>query len=262
MLDSSAVIVPGEGHIYVDISGSAAAPTGTGVPSYPWVEVGHTSRDEPLSISREGGERTTLGSWQNSALRETVSATTYALAFKLLQHDELGLKLYYGGGSINSTSGGFRVPKVPAAQEYPIFVRVVDGSAVWAEYFPNASILGSDSAETDPENLSELPVSATILGEDALDYLFEIRRPAAAPTVSLVSPATGAAAGGNTVTIYGGGFTGVTDVEFDDVNATSFTIESDSQISAVVPAGVAGLANVDVTNATGTGTLTDGYTYS
>jgi hypothetical protein len=82
------------------------------------------------------------------------------------------------------------------------------------------------------------------------------------PIVASVSPATGDDAGGTLVTISGAYFTGATDVEFDDVNATSFLVVSDSKISAVVPAGTAGPANVDVTTPNGTGTGTAVFTYT
>lgn len=172
-LDSGSVIVPGEGHYYINTSG-ATAPTGTGVPGG-WTEIGHTGHDNPLTITRSGGDRSTLPSWQSAALRESVSPITYALEFDLLQHDALGLSLYYGGGSV--VSGMFKVPKIPVPQEKALFVRIVDGADVWAEYFSIASILGRDSTEADPEALLSLPVSATILGNDSLDYLFGIYLP-------------------------------------------------------------------------------------
>jgi IPT/TIG domain/Bacterial Ig-like domain (group 3) len=65
-----------------------------------------------------------------------------------------------------------------------------------------------------------------------------------APEVSSVSPATGPAAGGTTVDIYGTGFTGATAVSFGSNAAASFTVDSDTQITAVDPAGA---GRVDVT---------------
>jgi hypothetical protein len=82
------------------------------------------------------------------------------------------------------------------------------------------------------------------------------------PVVSSVSPSSGDDAGGTLVTITGAHFTGATDVEFDDVDATSFQVISATKISAVVPAGTAGPANVDVTTPNGTGTGTAVFTYT
>ncbi|MER7282877.1 IPT/TIG domain-containing protein [Dactylosporangium sp. NPDC000244] len=65
------------------------------------------------------------------------------------------------------------------------------------------------------------------------------------PVVGTVSPATGTAAGGTTVTITGTGFTGATAVTFNGSDAT-FTVDSPTQITAVTPAGLAGPATVQV----------------
>ncbi|MER7757220.1 IPT/TIG domain-containing protein, partial [Kitasatospora sp. NPDC097643] len=55
------------------------------------------------------------------------------------------------------------------------------------------------------------------------------------PVIASVSPASGAA--GSVVTLTGSGFAGVTAVRFGAVNASSFTVVSDTQITATVPAG-------------------------
>ena len=64
-------------------------------------------------------------------------------------------------------------------------------------------------------------------------------------TVSSVVPAKGPALGGTPVTLAGSGFTGVTSVAFGTTQATSFTIVSDTQMTAIAPSGVAGTV-VDV----------------
>jgi hypothetical protein len=72
-----------------------------------------------------------------------------------------------------------------------------------------------------------------------------------APAVSSVAPSSGSAAGGTTVTITGTGFTGATLVAFGSHPATSFTVNSDTQLTAVAPAGT-GTVDVTVTTAGGT----------
>ena len=59
--------------------------------------------------------------------------------------------------------------------------------------------------------------------------------PASAPTVSAVSPSSGPAAGGTSVTITGTGFTNATAVNFGSTSATRFTVVSDSQVTAILP---------------------------
>ena len=56
------------------------------------------------------------------------------------------------------------------------------------------------------------------------------------PSVTSVGPYGGPDAGGNTVTIYGAGFTGATGVKFGNVAASGYTVLHDWEISATVPA--------------------------
>jgi hypothetical protein len=85
----------------------------------------------------------------------------------------------------------------------------------------------------------------------------------AAATVTALSPTVGPATGGTTVTITGTGFTGATAVMFGAQAATSFTVVSDTQITAASPAGAAGIVDVTVTTPGGTSaaTLADQFTY-
>lgn len=184
-LDDNAVMVPGKGYFYIAPAGTTL-PAGTGEPSGPWVNVGHTSRDEPLTITREGGDRETLGSWQNEALRERIEPTSYQMTFRLLQYDELAHQLYYGGGQVGA-SGRFEVPKTPQAQEHALYVVIIDGANRWDRHFPKVSILGSDDEEHDVEQLSGMPVSATILGDSELSYLFTVGGPALSAEVEPVA---------------------------------------------------------------------------
>ena len=87
----------------------------------------------------------------------------------------------------------------------------------------------------------------------------------AAPIAAVtgVSPAQGPEAGGTTVTITGFLFTGATGVSFGGTPAASFTVDSDTQITAVTPAHADGTFDVTVANADGT-SLTgpgDKFTY-
>ncbi|MFD4925663.1 IPT/TIG domain-containing protein [Streptomyces goshikiensis] len=75
---------------------------------------------------------------------------------------------------------------------------------------------------------------------------------AAVPVVTAVAPNNGPASGGTSVTITGTGFTGATAVRFADLPATSFTVNSATQITAVTPSGSPGGATVTVTTPAGT----------
>ncbi|MET7688111.1 IPT/TIG domain-containing protein [Streptomyces sp. NPDC005483] len=82
----------------------------------------------------------------------------------------------------------------------------------------------------------------------------------AAPVVSSVSPNQGPASGGTSVTVTGAGFTGATAVRFGTQSATSFNVNSSTQITAVSPSGT-GTVNVIVTTSQGTSTQQVSFTY-
>lgn len=85
------------------------------------------------------------------------------------------------------------------------------------------------------------------------------------PAVRAVSPAQGPEAGDGTVTITGGPFIGggVTAVSFGGVPAASFTVDSDTRITAIAPAQTFRTVDITVTSANGTSVVgaADEYTY-
>ena len=84
------------------------------------------------------------------------------------------------------------------------------------------------------------------------------------PTITSIGTRSGPLTGATTVVITGTNFHGVVGsaaVKFGANNATSYTVNSPTQITAVAPAGAAGTVNVLVTAVDGTATLSAAYTY-
>ncbi|NYG98611.1 hypothetical protein BJ979_001237 [Schumannella luteola] len=93
---------------------------------------------------------------------------------------------------------------------------------------------------------------------------FTFLQPAPQPTIGGIAPLSGPTGGGTSVTITGTGFTGTTGadaVTFGGTPATSYTVDSDTQITAVTPAHAAGAVDVAVTAPGGTVTQTNGYSF-
>ena len=88
------------------------------------------------------------------------------------------------------------------------------------------------------------------------DYFTLAKNDIIVPTITSFTP--NLAGNGDTVTILGTGFTGTTAVQFGDTAASSFTIVSDTEITAVVGTGASG--NITVTNPAGSDALS-GFTY-
>ena len=78
------------------------------------------------------------------------------------------------------------------------------------------------------------------------------------PTITSISPTSGAAAGGTSITITGTHFIGaVITVSLGGSGATSVVVTNFTQLAAVTTAHVAGVVNVVVTTIGGTATLTN-----
>jgi RHS repeat-associated protein len=91
----------------------------------------------------------------------------------------------------------------------------------------------------------------------------EVRLNPTVPMLMMVSPNSGAPAGGATVSISGSNFTGATLLDFGTVPA-NFMVMSDSSISATSPAESAGTVDITIRNASGTSTIgsQDHYTFA
>jgi hypothetical protein len=88
------------------------------------------------------------------------------------------------------------------------------------------------------------------------------------PVVTGINPASGAAGGGNTVTVTGTGFTGATSVLFGSVPGTNLTVVNETQLTVTSPpppnAGVPIAVTVTVTTPAGTSATpaADQFTYA
>ncbi len=97
---------------------------------------------------------------------------------------------------------------------------------------------------TTPAGTGTAPVDVTVGGTTTTIGAFTY------DGVTGISPASGAAAGGTTVTITGSGFTDVQGVMFGLLPATSFTVVSPTEIRATAPACL-GTVAIQVTNSFG-----------
>lgn len=157
----SAVIIPGEGHVYI-APAETAKPASLTAPASPWENLGHTSREDGLTITRDGGDSEVLGTWQNTALRERRDPTNFALTCFLHQVDNSALELYFGTGDITQP-GEFGVTSTTGTVGKALYVRIVDGANSVGLYVPRVSIAAEDDVEVDVENFLAFPVRMTVL---------------------------------------------------------------------------------------------------
>jgi hypothetical protein len=74
----------------------------------------------------------------------------------------------------------------------------------------------------------------------------------APPSVSVISPASGPAAGGTLVKLTGSNLTGATSVKFGAAESPLIRVSSETEVTAVSPPGAGGTVDVIVTTPTGT----------
>lgn len=150
-----------------------------------------------------------------------------------------------GGNSVTITGTGFTTATTVSFGGIPTAFAVVSDTQIVA--ISPAGTVGT-------VDVSVTTVGGSATASSAYTY-------AAAPTIATLTPTAGPTAGGATITITGTGFTGATSVSFRGTPAVSFTVVSDTQITATAPASAAGPADVSITTPGGTATAVGAYTY-
>jgi phospholipase C len=110
-----------------------------------------------------------------------------------------------------------------------------------------------------PDPRPDVRENASILGDLTNDFDFN---QVPAPVVTGLNANAGPSSGGNAITLTGSGFSNASGVMFGSTPATSYSVVSDSQVSAVAPVG-SGAVDISVTTSggTSTGTVLNKYTY-
>ncbi len=159
-----------------------------------------------------------------------------------------------GGTSVTVTGTGFTGATAVKFGTISASTFTVNGATSITATSPAESAATVDVTVTTPGGTS--PVNAP-----ADQFTFAVPP---APTVTGVSPNTGSTAGGTSVTVTGTGFTGATAVKFGTTAATSFTVNSATQVTATSPAESAGTVHVTVTGPGGTSTTStaDQFTFA
>lgn len=164
---------------------------------------------------------------------------------------------------VASRDAGQQALKAAAEGRYPIRVR-------WHEKLVGGdAYVGWAVVQWQPQGgqaLSIQTINVSLLANSDRSTIANPYTATALPVINAISPATGPAAGGTLVKIMGSGFAavaGATGVKFGTVNATTYTVHSDSVIYAVAPAQAASTKDVVVTNPNGVNvnTSADNYVY-
>ena len=169
-LDDSLVLVPGKGAVFTATSGTTLW-TSTEIDTFisagtipsGWDHLGHTDADSPLTPSQDGGDTTTLGSWQNDALKQTQAPVVDSFTVPAEQVlDTAVMSLYLGGGDA-STADEFAAPDSPAPVEKAWMVLFIDGTVCLGWGGAKAAITRGDAASISTDDFMKYPLKFTIL---------------------------------------------------------------------------------------------------
>lgn len=206
-------------------------------PASPWENIGHTSLENIVDLTSEGGERTMLGSLQKSSLRESISNRTESFGLNLLEWTVRTLRYYYGANVVITEDGAVEVPTEPVPAEMAFLVVLRDGENVAGFYAAKASIFrNSDIAVADTNTLSALPIRVTALTADgkrsAITVIpVQVSRRAATATAQVLDSEVSSV----TITDTGAGYTATPTVTIDGdgTGAEATAYVANGQVTAI-----------------------------
>lgn len=181
-LNAAATTIPGKGTVLV-APPDTAAPTFATLdptsPTSPWVTIGHTSRTNAVTLSKDGGDPTVVGSWWEESLRATRASTTWGVTVNSLQIDALTLGLAFPGGTVDAVNGSYGVGSTTAVDKALFILALDTGNGTrLGIYIPNTSVSIGDAPEFAVDNFFEIQLSATLQNSPTTGEQFRIFHPA------------------------------------------------------------------------------------
>ncbi len=166
-LDDDSVLNISTGHLYRGAVGALflADPRAPGVA---WTELGHSSPDDILTFSSDGGDSTVLSSLQSKSLRTSTTPRIERLQISLYQYDTDTLKLFYGSNATVDATGDYKgllgVPDDPTPTQAAFLAVFYDGEETVALYAPKSEIIrNGDLTFASSTDLSSIPLQVTPL---------------------------------------------------------------------------------------------------
>lgn len=211
-----------------------------------WLRLGFDLSGIPESAVIDGVKVNVL----QARIADLFNAPTYAVAGSVAVEYWNGSQWVAAGPIVLNGSDGTTF----ADYESSSFVLTRAVLVAWANGY-GVRVRGSQNGGTHTANLLIDAVAVTVTYSSPT-----------APTVTAIDPDAGPAAGGSLVTITGTGFmfndqVTVSNVAIGGVDCSVINVTSPTTLTCRTGAHAAGAVDVVVTNATGSGTLTNGYTY-
>jgi len=188
------------------------------------------------------------GSWS----RTTYSTHAFTNTRGIVLLDEPHDRLYF---FVSSSESGGKIDFKTTSMSNPYFP---DGNG--APFIANPTDTHINNATSTKQNVTSSSGLVVMASDDNSDFYvhnFVVPGTAPGPEVDSFTPASGPV--NSSVVISGADFLGATAVRFNGKNAASFSVDSDSQITATVPMGATS-GPISVTSPEGTGTSSTTFT--
>jgi hypothetical protein len=130
----------------------------------PWKNLGHTSKQNTIAFTKDGGDKTTLDTFLADSVRVSNGSVSWGFTGNALQFDEDTLDIAFNG-EFDVATGGYTVAS-PAPVEAAVFLYFKDSTGAIGFWLPNVELTLGDAPSVDTANFLELPLTGTILAAD------------------------------------------------------------------------------------------------
>ncbi len=219
-------------------------------PSFVWVTPNTIDDMHDGPLQPDGDTVPTVGdAWLGSFIGGVQASSWYAAGGQIVIQFDEGLDADSNGVGTAGEGGGGHIPTI------------VVSAGLAADPQQDSTPVNTAGVLHSIEKVYGLSylLDASNTGNGNMDSLMML----APPTLTGISSSSGIVSGETSVTITGTNFDDVTAVDFGGVPATSFSVNSDSSITATSPAEAPGLVDITVTGPGGTSTpsAADQFTY-
>lgn len=177
-VDATTLVIPGHGTVFhapkntlppanplTAFSLSANSVPNDENPAVNWLNLGHTSKQNTIAFTKEGGERESIDTFLADAVRESVSSTSWGVNIAALQFDADNLDMAFNG-DFDAATGGYTVA-TPAPVEAALFLYFQDTTGALGFWLPNTTIALGDAPSVDTAQFLEMPLDVSILSADS-----------------------------------------------------------------------------------------------
>jgi hypothetical protein len=223
-------------------------------------DIGYYSEDG-FTLTPEPGDNTQIKGHNEDVVVDQDAPGTWAVNFAAFQQNKAVVEAYFDA-VVNPDEGSITLTKASVSTYRDLVtVGIAGDDELIITHYPRVKVSDRDALTYAPGSVNSYGITFRAFKDPVLGYIakqwstFLVGSEVAVPTITAVSPATSQVEAGNVI-ITGTNFGTTSAVKFGAAQAT-FHIDSATQITAIMPAGSAGTANIKVTNLGGDSTPFD-----